>query len=92
MPGITLGEAQYATPMADIGITGDKLTFESLNFFGGSSDNKLIAQSVLDFLNANAFRNNGDMTTCIMCSREQGHSCGNCAANTDVVEKNKKSA
>ena len=39
-----------------------------------------------------AFRNNGDMTTCIMCSREQGHSCGNCAANTDVVEKNKKSA
>ena len=31
VPGITLGEAQYATPMADIGITGDKLTFESLN-------------------------------------------------------------
>ena len=31
VPGITLGEAQYATPMTDIGITGDKLTFESLN-------------------------------------------------------------
>ena len=31
VPGITLGEAQYATPMLDIGITGDKLTFESLN-------------------------------------------------------------
>ena len=31
VPGITLGEAQYATPMIDIGITGDKLTFESLN-------------------------------------------------------------
>ncbi len=27
VPGITLGEAQYATPMIDIGITGDKLTY-----------------------------------------------------------------
>ena len=31
IPGITLGEAQYATPMSDMFITGDKLTFETLN-------------------------------------------------------------
>ena len=31
IPGINLGEAQYPTPMADIGVTGDKLTFETLN-------------------------------------------------------------
>ena len=31
IPGITLGEAQYATPMQDIVVTGDKLTFETLN-------------------------------------------------------------
>ena len=31
VPGITLGEAQYATPMSDMFITGDKLTFETLN-------------------------------------------------------------
>ena len=31
IPGINLGEAQYPTPMADIGITGDKLTYETLN-------------------------------------------------------------
>ena len=30
IPGITLGEASYPTPMTDIGITGDKLTFETL--------------------------------------------------------------
>ena len=30
-PGITLGEAQYATPMSDMFIAGDKLTFETLN-------------------------------------------------------------
>ena len=31
IPGITLGEAMYPTPMADINLTGDKLTFETLN-------------------------------------------------------------
>ena len=31
IPGITLGEAMYPTPMADIPLTGDKLTFETLN-------------------------------------------------------------
>ena len=31
IPGITLGEAQYATPMSDMFVTGDKLTFETLN-------------------------------------------------------------
>ena len=31
VPGITLGEAQYPTPMSDMFITGDKLTFETLN-------------------------------------------------------------
>tara|TARA_Y100001938_G_scaffold148753_1_gene233386 strand:+ start:47 stop:607 length:561 start_codon:yes stop_codon:yes gene_type:complete len=30
LPGVTLGEASYPTPMTDIGITGDKLTFENL--------------------------------------------------------------
>ena len=31
VPGITLGEASNPTPMKDIMITGDKLTFETLN-------------------------------------------------------------
>lgn len=31
VPGITLGEAQYATPMSDMFVAGDKLTFETLN-------------------------------------------------------------
>jgi len=31
IPGLTLGEAQYATPMSDMFVTGDKLTFETLN-------------------------------------------------------------
>ena len=31
VPGISLGEASYPTPMKDIMITGDKLTFETLN-------------------------------------------------------------
>jgi len=31
IPGIQLGESSYATPMADMFITGDKLTFETLN-------------------------------------------------------------
>ncbi len=31
IPGITLGEATYPTPMADMFVTGDKLTFETLN-------------------------------------------------------------
>ena len=31
VPGITLGEAMFATPMSDMFITGDKLTFETLN-------------------------------------------------------------
>ena len=31
IPGITLGAAQYATPMSDVILTGDKLTFETLN-------------------------------------------------------------
>ena len=31
IPGIQLGEAQYATPMTDMVVTGDKLTFETLN-------------------------------------------------------------
>ena len=31
VPGITLGEAMYPTPMSDMFITGDKLTFETLN-------------------------------------------------------------
>ena len=31
VPGITLGEAQYATPMSEITLSGDKLTFETLN-------------------------------------------------------------
>ena len=40
-----------------------------------------------------AFRNSGDMTACIMCSRELGHICGNCThATTETVENNKKFA
>ena len=31
VPGIQLGEASYPTPMSDMFITGDKLTFENLN-------------------------------------------------------------
>jgi len=31
IPGITLGEASYPTPMADMFVAGDKLTFETLN-------------------------------------------------------------
>ena len=31
VPGITLGEAQYPTPMSDMFVTGDKITFETLN-------------------------------------------------------------
>ena len=31
VPGITLGESSYPTPMADMFVTGDKLTFETLN-------------------------------------------------------------
>ena len=31
VPGITLGEAQYPTPMSDMFVVGDKLTFETLN-------------------------------------------------------------
>ena len=31
VPGINLGEAQYAAPMSDMFIAGDKLTFETLN-------------------------------------------------------------
>ena len=31
LPGISLGEAQFPTPMHDIYLTGDKLTFENLN-------------------------------------------------------------
>ena len=31
IPGITLGEASYPTPMLDTFVTGDKLTFETLN-------------------------------------------------------------
>tara|TARA_Y100000310_G_C20288559_1_gene626092 strand:+ start:31 stop:636 length:606 start_codon:yes stop_codon:yes gene_type:complete len=31
IPGITLGEATYPTPMTDMFITGDKLTFDTLN-------------------------------------------------------------
>ena len=30
LPGITLGEAQYPTPMMDTYLTGDKLTFDNL--------------------------------------------------------------
>ena len=31
IPGITLGESMYPTPMLDTYVTGDKLTFETLN-------------------------------------------------------------
>ena len=31
IPGIQLGEASYPTPMTDMMVTGDKLTFETLN-------------------------------------------------------------
>ena len=31
IPGISLGEAQYPTPMLDTFVTGDKLTFDTLN-------------------------------------------------------------
>ena len=31
IPGVTLGEAQYPTPMSDMFIAGDKLTFDTLN-------------------------------------------------------------
>ena len=31
VPGIQLGEASYPTPMTDMMVTGDKLTFENLN-------------------------------------------------------------
>jgi hypothetical protein len=35
-----------------------------------------------------AFRNNGDLATCIMCSRETGHACASCSHtnNADVVK------
>lgn len=40
-----------------------------------------------------AFRNNGDMANCIMCSREIGHVCGNCShVSAAAAEKAKKSA
>ena len=32
VPGITLGEAMYTTPFGTTSITGDQLTFETLNF------------------------------------------------------------
>ena len=32
IPGITLGEAMYPTPFGTTSITGDQLTFETLNF------------------------------------------------------------
>ena len=32
VPGITLGEAMYPTPFGTTSITGDQLTFETLNF------------------------------------------------------------
>ena len=39
-----------------------------------------------------AFKNSGDMAACIMCSRELGHICGNCAhAVAGSVTKNKES-
>tara|TARA_B100001250_G_scaffold147972_1_gene126765 strand:+ start:1063 stop:1665 length:603 start_codon:yes stop_codon:yes gene_type:complete len=31
LPGVTLGESTYPTPMADMFVAGDKLTFETLN-------------------------------------------------------------
>ena len=31
IPGISLGEAQYPTPMTDMFVSGDKLTFETLS-------------------------------------------------------------
>ena len=31
IPGVTLGEAQYPTPMSDMPLSGDKLTFDTLN-------------------------------------------------------------
>jgi hypothetical protein len=31
IPGITLGEAQFPTPMSDMPLAGDKLTFDTLN-------------------------------------------------------------
>ena len=31
IPGVSLGEAQYPTPLSDMPISGDKLTFETLN-------------------------------------------------------------
>ena len=31
IPGISLGEAQFPTPMADMVLSGDKLTFDTLN-------------------------------------------------------------
>ena len=40
-----------------------------------------------------AFRNSGDITACIMCSRELGHICGSCIhVSSETVVKNKKSA
>ena len=40
-----------------------------------------------------AFRNSGDMTACIMCSRELGHICGSCIhVSNETVVNNKKSA
>ena len=30
IPGISLGEAQFPTPMADMVLSGDKLTFETM--------------------------------------------------------------
>ncbi len=39
-----------------------------------------------------AFRNDGDMATCIMCSRETGHTCTNCShINAAGEEQSKKS-
>ena len=32
IPGISLGEAMFPTPLGTVSITGDKLTFETLNF------------------------------------------------------------
>ena len=46
LPGVTLGESTYPTPMADMFVAGDKLTFETLNVTLFCSE-RLVAFSVI---------------------------------------------
>ena len=47
IPGITLGESTYPTPMADMFITGDKLTFDTLSVTFIVDEEELIEKEIV---------------------------------------------